>query len=290
MRTRTVRMVRPSTPTLEGAGVRLRRVFGNGVEQLFDPFLMMDDFRGESPADYQRGFPWHPHRGIETITYMIQGECDHGDSLGNSGTICAGDVQWMTAGSGIIHQEMPRGDEFGRMGGFQLWANLPRTHKMRDPRYQGIEASQIPEVVTDTARIRVVAGAVGEVVGPVRDVTIQPEYLDVALAPDASWVHPVTAGHTVFAYLFEGEARFGEEGQPVAADRGMLVLLGDGDAVSVAAGDRGARFLLVSGKPLDEPVAWRGPIVMNTHEELRTAFRELDEGTFIRHGATGEPG
>jgi hypothetical protein len=273
---------------MEGAGVHLRRAFGFGDETRFDPFLMMDDFRGERPAQYEAGFPWHPHRGIETITYMIEGECDHADSMGNAGTICAGDVQWMTAGSGIIHQEMPRGTESGRMGGFQLWANLPAAHKMREPRYQGIESSEIPEVAAEGARIRVIAGSVGDVTGPVTDITVEPEYLDVSLASDASWTQPVIGGHTVLAYLFEGEARFGAEGEPVAAGGGTLVLFGDGDSVMVTAGDEGARFLLVSGKPLGEPIAWRGPIVMNTREELAEAWRELDAGTFVKHEAAGE--
>ncbi len=284
MTARNVKLIHESEPTLEGAGVHLRRAFGFGNERLFDPFLMMDDFRGDHPSKYSKGFPWHPHRGIETITYMIEGECDHGDSMGNEGTICAGDVQWMTAGSGIIHQEMPRGTEQGRMGGFQLWANLPAAHKMRDPRYQGIESSQIPEVETDGARVRVIAGTVGEVTGPVTDITVEPEYLDVTLQPNTSWTHPTAEDHNVFAYLFEGEGRFGLEGEPVAAGTGTIVLFGEGDAVTVTAGDEGARFLLVSGKPLGEPIAWRGPIVMNTRDELDVAWRELDDGTFVKHG------
>jgi hypothetical protein len=285
MAQREVALVRESQPTLEGAGVHLHRVFGHGLEETFDPFLMMDDFRGDHPSKYERGFPWHPHRGIETITYMIEGECDHGDSLGNSGTICAGDVQWMSAGSGIIHQEMPRGNAAGRMGGFQLWANLPAAHKMSDPRYQGIESAEIPEVESDGARIRVIAGSVGDVTGPVTDVTVEPEYLDVALEPGTTFTRPANPGHTVFAYLFEGESRFGAAGELVAAGRGTVVLFGDGDIVTVTAGDAGARFLLLSGKPLHEPIAWRGPVVMNTREELDTAWRELDEGTFVKHGA-----
>jgi redox-sensitive bicupin YhaK (pirin superfamily) len=287
MTARDVKLVHRSEPTVEGAGVQLRRAFGFGNERLFDPFLMMDDFRGDRPSKYERGFPWHPHRGIETITYMIEGECDHGDSMGHEGTICAGDVQWMTAGSGIIHQEMPRGTEQGRMGGFQLWANLPAAHKMRDPRYQGIASAQIPEVVAGDARVRVIAGTVGDVTGPVADITVEPEYLDVTLAPDSSWTHPTAADHNVFAYLFEGDGRFGEGGQPVGADTGTVVLFGEGDSVAVTAGDAGARFLLVSGKPLGEPIAWRGPIVMNTREELDAAWRELDDGTFVKHGSAG---
>lgn len=285
MKTRRVVMVRESVPTLEGAGVRLRRAFGHGDESLFDPFLMLDDFRGDKPADYELGFPWHPHRGIETITYMLEGECDHGDSMGNSGTICAGDVQWMTAGSGIIHQEMPRGNEAGRMGGFQLWANLPALHKMRDPRYQGIESAAIPEVEADGVRVRVIAGSAGEVEGPVRDVTVEPEYLDVTLSAGASWHHPTAPGHTVFVYLFEGEVRFGDSDDAIAADRGKVVLFADGEQLEATAGGAGARFLLMAGRPLREPVAWRGPVVMNTREELDQAWRDLDEGTFVKNKA-----
>jgi redox-sensitive bicupin YhaK (pirin superfamily) len=285
MTTRDVRLIREPVPTLEGAGVHLRRVFGHGDEALFDPFLMLDDFRGEHPTDYEAGFPWHPHRGIETITYMLEGECDHGDSLGNSGTICAGDVQWMTAGGGIIHEEMPRGAASGRMGGFQLWANLPAVQKMRGPRYQGVEAAQIPEVVRPGATIRVIAGRVGDTVGPVRDVTVEPEYLDVTLAAGAVWTHPTARGHTVFVYLFGGDALVGASKKSVSARPGVLVLFDDGDDVTVTAGAAGARFLLVSGLPLREPVAWRGPIVMNTREELDQAWTDLEAGTFVKRGA-----
>ncbi len=285
MSVREVRMVRASVPTLEGAGVRLRRAFGHGDEALFDPFLMLDDFRGEHPADYEAGFPWHPHRGIETITYMLEGECDHADSMGNSGTICAGDVQWMTAGSGIIHQEMPRGVESGRMGGFQLWANLTAAHKMRDPRYQGIESAGIPVVEEAGARIRVIAGEVRDTVGPVRDITVDPLYVDVTLDPGGTWTHATPSAQTVFSYLFSGSARFGEAQETIEADRGVLVLLGGGEVFLATAGDAGARFLLVAGKPLHEPVAWRGPIVMNTRDELDQAWRELDEGTFVKQSA-----
>ena len=283
MSVRAAEFARASRETLEGAGVHLRRVFGNGEEKLFDPFLMLDDFRGDDPAMYKHGFPWHPHRGIETITHMLEGETDHADSMGNEGTIRAGDVQWMTAGSGIIHQEMPRGTEQGRMGGFQLWLNLPATNKMTDPRYQSIEAAMIPEVKTGGARIRVIAGRVGDVVGPVTDIFVDPEYLDVALAPGAVWQHPTVPGHTVFAYIFEGAAHFGEPGELVKADPGRVVLFGDGDAVAVTAAPEGARFLLASGRPLREPIAWRGPIVMNYFSELEEAWQELNAGTFEKH-------
>lgn len=288
MSIRPVKLVRDAQPTLEGAGVHLRRVFGFGHDtDLFDPFLMMDDFRGDHPSQYSKGFPWHPHRGIETITYMIDGECDHSDSLGHAGTICAGDIQWMTAGSGIIHQEMPRGDENGRMGGFQLWANLPAVHKMRDPHYQGAAAAEIPEVVSGGARVKVIAGKLDETTGPVADIAVEAEYLDVVLEPNATWNRAIDQTHTVFAYLYEGGGNFGPESQLVEAESGRVVLFGEGDDVTVTAGANGARFLLISGKPLREPIAWRGPVVMNTDEQLETAWRELDEGTFIKHAPAG---
>jgi redox-sensitive bicupin YhaK (pirin superfamily) len=281
---RAPRLVSPSRPTLEGAGVHLHRAFGFGQEELFDPFLMLDDFRGDHPSLYEAGFPWHPHRGIETITYMLEGKCDHGDSMGNSGVIGSGDVQWMTAGSGVIHQEMPRGNEVGRMGGFQLWANLPATQKMMAPRYRGIVSDEIPVVEQAGARVRVVSGTVNGSSGPVHEVVIEPEYFDVALEPGSRWTHSTPPDHTAISYLFEGTARYGEEGEPLATGRGVVVLLGDGDLVSVEAGEEGARFLFVSGKPLREPIAWRGPIVMNSQEELDLAWRELRDGSFIKHG------
>jgi len=283
--TRTVDRVFAAQPTLEGAGVRLRRAFGFGTENLFDPFLMLDDFRGDRPADYEAGFPWHPHRGIETITYVLEGEVEHSDSLGNSGRIRGGDVQWMTAGSGVIHQEMPEGDSAGRMGGFQLWANLPASHKMIDPRYCPVPAETIPVVETDDATVRVICGSVGDVSGPVGDIIIEPEYLDVAVRGRCRWTHPTPPGHTVFAYLFEGEACFGPTRERLCAEHGTVVLLGDGEEVAITAGDDGARFLLVSGRPLGEPVAWGGPIVMNTREELERAFEEYHAGTFVKADA-----
>ncbi len=281
---REVRLTSPSRPTIEGAGVHLRRAFGFGQEELFDPFLMLDDFRGDDPSQYEAGFPWHPHRGIETITYMLEGEVDHGDSMGNSGTIGPGDVQWMTAGSGVIHQEMPRGDTRKRMGGFQLWANLPAAHKMIDPRYRGITADEIPVEMTPGVQVRVICGTVGSSVGPVGEVVIEPEYLDVTLEAGATWSHPTQSEHTVFVYLFEGAAQFGGSGDQVGPGRGTVVLLGDGDLASVTAGEPGARFLFVSGRPLREPIAWRGPIVMNTREELDEAWRELRNDTFVKYG------
>jgi redox-sensitive bicupin YhaK (pirin superfamily) len=282
---REVRWASPSRPTIEGAGVHLHRAFGFGQEELVDPFLMLDDFRGDDPSQYEAGFPWHPHRGIETITYMLEGEVDHGDSMGNAGTIGPGDVQWMTAGSGIIHQEMPRGNALKLMGGFQLWANLPARQKMIDPRYRGITADEIPVEEAPGIQIRVICGSVGKSVGPVHEVVIEPEYLDVTLDAGATWTHPARPGHTVFAYLFEGAGEFGESGDQIAAGKGTVILLGDGDLVSVSAGGSGARFLLVSGKPLHEPIAWRGPIVMNTQEELDVAWRELRNDTFVKHVA-----
>ncbi|MBS3956453.1 MAG: pirin family protein [Clostridiales bacterium] len=271
-------------PTLEGAGVRLKRAFGFGAEHLFDPFLMLDDFRGDDPADYRAGFPWHPHRGIETITYMLRGDVAHGDSLGNAGVIGAGDVQWMTAGSGIIHQEMPEGDAEGRMGGFQLWANLPAADKMMDPRYRSLSADDSPLVTTASgAHVRVIAGEVDGVRGPVDDVVIDPEYLDVALPAGAEFVHPIAADRTAFAYVHGGVAEFAPG---VEAGNTTVVLFAEGDHVRIRAlGDETACFLLISGCPLREPIAWRGPIVMNTDEELRTAFAEYREGTFVKVGA-----
>jgi len=282
---RAVRATYPAKPTIEGAGVRLHRAFGFGSENLFDPFLMLDDFRGDTPADYSAGFPWHPHRGIETITYVIDGEVEHQDSMGNAGIIGSGDVQWMTAGSGIIHSEMPEGDSEGRMGGFQLWANLPASHKMIDPRYCGIDSDEIPEVVTDSALVRVICGTLGQTTGPVTGVVTEPQYLDVAVIANRTWTHPTTLGHTAFAYLFEGSACFGASDEAVCADNGTVVLLTDGESLTVKAGADGARFLLVSGKPLGEPIAWGGPIVMNTREELELAFAEYHAGTFVKHDA-----
>ncbi len=299
---RRIRKVVKSRPTIEGAGVHLHRAIGFGRPELYDPFLLLDDFRSDEPAHYLKGFPWHPHRGMETITYVLRGEVAHGDSLGNSGVIAPGDVQWMTAGGGIIHQEMPRGDAQGSMHGFQLWANLPAADKMMEPRYRGITASEIP-VVSDPggATIRIVAGSVGGETGPVRDVVTGPEYLDVTVPPGARFTHPTPRGHTVFAYVIggrgvfcrqtdpysyeeEGENYFDMERDGALGDR-HLVLFGDGDAVTISAPADAAepvRFLLISGKPIGEPIAWYGPIVMNTQEELRQAYEELSKGTFLR--------
>ena len=297
---RRIKKVWKAKPTVEGAGVRLKRVFGNHEVPQLDPFLLLDDFRSNDPAEYVRGFPWHPHRGIETITYVLAGDVEHGDSLGNRGVISSGDVQWMTAGSGIIHQEMPKGDREGRMWGFQLWANLPARHKMMDPRYREVKRDDIPEAKTaEGATVRVVCGEVAGVRGPVREIVTEPEYLDVAIPARSTFRHPVKAGHTVFAYVFEGEGYFDPERDPYAREdvgeryfdmerpcvcgNGTVVLYGPGDTVAVSTEERPVRFLLVSGRPLGEPVAWYGPIVMNTQAELRVAFREYEQGTFVKH-------
>jgi quercetin 2,3-dioxygenase len=302
MEPRRIRKVVKSRATLEGAGVHLHRAIGLGPPEEYDPFLLLDDFRSDVPAQYKKGFPWHPHRGMETITYVLAGEVDHKDSLGNAGVIGPGDVQWMSAGSGIIHQEMPKGDAKGAMYGFQLWANLPAAQKMSPPRYRGITAAEIPAVTEASgAIVRVVAGTAGGVEGPVRDVATRPEYLDVTVPAGKTFTHAVPRGHTVFAYVFAGQALFNHQDDPftyeaegenyfdqerehLLGDR-HLVLFGDGDTVVVNAGDEPARFLLVSGKPIGEPIAWRGPIVMNTQAELKVAFAELDKGTFIKKEA-----
>jgi redox-sensitive bicupin YhaK (pirin superfamily) len=296
---RRIRKVVKSRATLEGAGVHLHRAIGFGHPEVYDPFLLLDDFRSDEPDEYRRGFPWHPHRGMETITYVLRGEVEHGDSLGNRGVISPGDVQWMTAGSGIIHQEMPKGDATGAMYGFQLWANLPAAIKMMAPRYRGVASGEIPEV-TDSggATIKLIAGSVGGVTGPVRDVVTSPEYLDVSLPPAGAFTHRTPRGHTVFAYVIGGKGSFCGQKDPYSyetegdgyfdmeRDRlvgdGHLVLFGDGDAVSVMTEAEPVRFLLISGKPIGEPIAWQGPIVMNTQEELRVAFEELERGTFIK--------
>lgn len=300
MSIRPVKRITQSVPTLEGAGVHLRRAFGFGNTGDFDPFLLFDDFRNEDPEAYLAGFPWHPHRGIETITYVLAGEVSHGDSLGNRGTLGAGDVQWMTAGSGILHQEMPRGDQKGRMHGFQLWANLPSTLKMTTPRYQDVKSGEIPEVVDDDGTtVRVVCGEFWGKSGPVEGVAANPRYLDVWVPPGKRKVLPVENNRHGFAYVFEGSGLFRDASQPLPvktdhvgsggeevyefAGNRSLVLFDSGDEVVVQAGDQGMRFLLVSGQPLKEPVAWRGPIVMNTQDELAQAWRELNNGTFIKH-------
>jgi redox-sensitive bicupin YhaK (pirin superfamily) len=281
---RAIRSIRVGRDVVEGAGVHLHRAIGLDAPERFDPFLLLDDFRSDRPADYVRGFPWHPHRGMETITYVLRGEVDHRDSLGNAGAIGPGDVQWMSAGSGIIHQEMPKGEPGGAMYGFQLWANLPAANKMSDPRYRGIAAAEIPQV-TDAggAIVRVIAGSVCGVEGPVRDVVTRPEYLDVTLPAGASFTHPTPLGHTVFAYVFEGKGQFDDNPRNIAVTNRHLVEYEDGASVTIAASEgEPVRFLLVSGKPIGEPIAWQGPIVMNTQEDLDTAFSELESDTFVK--------
>ena len=300
MSIRPVKRVVQSKPTMEGAGVKLHRAFGFGDTGEFDPFLLFDDFRNERPDDYRAGFPWHPHRGIETITYVLAGSVDHGDSLGNRGTLAAGDVQWMTAGSGILHQEMPQGDPQGRMHGFQLWANLPSSLKMTAPRYQDVAAAEIPEIVDDDGTIvRVVCGDFWGKRGPVDGIAAEPRYLDIFVPAGRRKTLPVETYRHAFAYVFEGSGTFRGASEPfgVLTEKGgpeeeilvreqtgnrSLVLFETGDEVTVQAGEHGIRFLLISGKPLQEPVAWYGPIVMNTQAELRQALADLRDGTFIR--------
>jgi quercetin 2,3-dioxygenase len=311
MSIRPVKQIIQAQPTLEGAGVHLRRAFGFGKTDDFDPFLLLDDFRNDRPQDYLAGFPWHPHRGIETITYVLSGTVDHADSLGNEGSISPGDVQWMTAGSGIIHQEMPHGDPNGRMHGFQLWANLPSSLKMTAPRYQDIQSASIPEITDDDGtKIRVICGDVWGAKGPVDGIAADPQYIDVWVPPGHRKRIPVETSRQAFAYVFEGSGRFSNASDPLAAPterisssgilldghatavspddkeagNRSLVLFDRGDEVTVHAGEEGIRFLLVSGRPLREPVAWYGPIVMNTREQLQQAFTELQSGTFLKKG------
>ncbi len=305
MSLRPVKQILETKATVEGAGVRLQRAFGFGKSADFDPFLLLDDFRSDNPADYIAGFPWHPHRGIETITYVLAGEVAHGDSLGNKGRMTAGDVQWMTAGSGILHQEMPKGDATGRMHGFQLWANLPAALKMTDPRYQDIPSNAIPEVTEDDGtRARVICGEFWGKTGPVEGVAAGPNsadarYVDISVPPFKRKRIQVETTRNAFAYVFAGAGTFRDASDPQAvltesavdanapavydARNHSLVLFDRGDEIVVQAGPEGIRFLLVSGKPLEEPVAWYGPIVMNTQAQLRQAMSELLEGTFIRH-------
>ena len=300
MSLRPVKEIYRTRPTLEGAGVKLERAFGFGKTSEFDPFLLLDDFRNENPADYLAGFPWHPHRGIETITYVLAGSVEHGDSLGNKGKMTAGDVQWMTAGSGILHQEMPKGDERGRMHGFQLWANLPAPLKMTEPRYQDIPSSAIPEITDDDGtEVRVICGEFWGKKGPANGVAADPNYFDVFVPPLKKKRLKVETTRNAFAYVFAGSGTFRDASDPQAVltesavdpnavpkydvSNHSLVLFDRGDEIVVQAGEQGIRFLLVSGKPLEEPVAWYGPIVMNTQAQLRQAMSELERGTFIKH-------
>jgi redox-sensitive bicupin YhaK (pirin superfamily) len=301
MSIRPVKRVIQSKPTIEGAGVHLRRAFGFGDTGEFDPFLLFDDFRNDVPEEYLRGFPWHPHRGIETITYVLSGTVEHGDSLGNRGTLGSGDIQWMTAGSGILHQEMPKGDQQGRMHGFQLWANLPSSLKMTSPRYQDVAGKDVPEIVDDDGtRVRVLCGSFWGATGPVDGIASDPRYLDVSVPPRQRKTLNVETTNNAFAYVFAGSGTFRDASDPravrtdhVAGEGGAspeddtgnrsLVIFDRGDEVTVQAGELGIRFLLVSGKPIEEPVAWYGPIVMNTEAELRQAVAEIRQGTFIKH-------
>lgn len=292
--------IRKSVPTLEGAGVKLHRAFGFQDPSELDPFLLFDDFRNENPQDFVKGFPWHPHRGIETITYVLSGSVEHGDSLGNTGMLGAGDVQWMTAGSGIMHQEMPHGNQSGQMHGFQLWGNLPAAQKMAAPRYQDIQAKEIPEIIDDDGtRVKVIVGAFWGKTGPVDGIAADPQYLDIHIPAGVKKTFPIDTYRRAFAYIFEGSAAFVDASAPLgillekevageelnirdlSADR-TLVRFGTGDEITVQAGPQGVRFLLISGAPIDEPVAWHGPIVMNTQAELKQAMRDLNNGTFIR--------
>jgi redox-sensitive bicupin YhaK (pirin superfamily) len=297
---RRIKKIFKSKPTLEGAGVHLKRAFGFYELPGLDPFLLLDDFHSNHPDDYIKGFPWHPHRGIETITYVLYGKVEHGDSMGNKGVIDSGDVQWMTAGSGIIHQEMPKGREDGWMWGFQLWANLPASHKMMDPRYRDVKRNQIPEITLNhDVKVKIICGEVNGVKGPVQDIVIDPEYLDITIPAKSHFTYPVKRGHTVFAYVIEGKAYFDqgrdshvhevEGANDFDPKRGRLmgsenlILFDDGDEVAISTDEEPVRFLFISGKPIGEPVAWYGPIVMNNQEELRIAFEEYEKGTFIKH-------
>ena len=297
---RRIKKVWKSKPTIEGAGVHLMRAFGYYQVPLLDPFLLFDDFRSDNPDHYLKGFPWHPHRGIETITYVLTGVVEHGDSMGNRGLISSGDVQWMTAGSGIIHQEMPKGDKKRVMSGFQLWANLPASHKMMAPRYRDVKNQQIPEVsLKGGIKAKIICGKLNGVEGPVQDIVTDPEYLDVTVPEGTTFIHPVRRGQNALAYVIEGEGYF-DQGRDsygheviganyfdlkrscICKDQ-SVVLYGDGDEVSVTCEREGVRFLLISGRPIGEPVAWYGPIVMNSQEELRVAFEEYQQGTFIKY-------
>ena len=301
--TRKIEKILRSKPTIEGAGVHLKRAFGFYQVPLLDPFLLLDDFHSNHPPDYLSGFPWHPHRGIETITYMLHGQVEHGDSMGNKGTIQPGEVQWMTAGSGIIHQEMPKGEKDGLMWGFQLWANLPASNKMMDPRYREVKNSQIPEItLAQGVKMKIICGEVQGVKGPVRDIVTDPQYLDITVPWKSTFKYQAKRGHTVFAYVIDGEGYFDEgrdsydyevEGanyfdfkRECLIPPESLIIYGDGDEVTISTDNKQVRFLFVSGKPIKEPVAWNGPIVMNTREELRMAFEEYQNGTFIKHQRT----
>ena len=300
MSIRPIKQLTQAAPVIEGAGVHLHRAFGFGKTEDFDPFLLLDDFRNDNPDHYRAGFPWHPHRGIETITYILSGTVEHGDSLGNQGSLGAGDIQWMTAGRGILHQEMPKGDANGQMHGFQLWANLPAAHKMTAPRYQDVQTTDIPEITDDDGtKARVICGTFWGQKGPVEGINADPRYLDITIPPGGRKILPIETDRHAFAYIFAGAGTFRDASAPQSVKtehldlsgevsreemgNRSLVLFDNGNEVTVQAGAQGIRFLLVSGRPLEEPVAWRGPIVMNTQEELQQAFSELQNGSFIRN-------
>jgi len=283
---RSIKKIITARKTIEGAGVHLKRVIGFDDPYQYDPFLLLDDFRSNTPSEYQKGFPWHPHRGIETITYMLKGSVEHQDSMGNKGVIGAGDIQWMTAGGGIYHQEMPVGDDTGKMYGFQLWANLPKRDKLIDPKYRGFTAEEIPEIKnSDGVVIKVIAGKILEVEGPVKDVVIQPEYYDIYIPENTDYIHKTRIGNTVLVYIFDGEGyvdTIDVNNTKQKIENHNLILFSDGKAIRIRTKESGLRFLFISGKPIHETIAWYGPIVMNTEEELQTAYNELENGTFIK--------
>lgn len=273
-------------PVLEGAGVKLKRVFGYPRKGFLDPFLMLDHFGSDDPADYMAGFPWHPHRGIETVTYMLEGEVEHKDSLGNSGVIRSGDVQWMTAGSGIIHQEMPK-EYDGKMTGFQLWVNLPQSDKMMDPRYRDVSADEIPVLEWKDMTVKIIAGTFQGVEGPVNDIIGKPVFFDISVPPDTEQTIDIEKGHTVFVYVFEGSGYFNPKKEK-KIQAGTMAKLEGGDQIFIGSGSKSFRFLLIGGEPLNEPIEWRGPIVMNTKEELFQAFEDFHNGTFVKVGKVPE--
>lgn len=278
---RKVESIIKSKPVIEGAGVHLKRAFSNNLASRLDPFLLLDDFHSSNPNEYIKGFPWHPHRGIETITYILHGAVEHGDSMGNKGVISSGDLQWMTSGSGIVHQEMPIDQKGGAMWGFQLWANLPSSHKMMEPRYRDIRHDMIPEVMLDNGvKVKIICGEVNGVKGPVEDIITDPEYLDITIPAGNSFAHDVQPGYTLFAYVIAGNGCF-EPRKAIEPEN--LVIFSDGDRLEVTTPEDGVRFLLLSGKPIKESIAWAGPIVMNTQEELQVAFEEYRNGTFLQH-------
>ena len=300
MSIRAVKSIREAVQTMEGAGVELYRAFGFTDPSELDPFLLFDDFRNDNPKSFEKGFPWHPHRGIETITYVLEGNVDHADSLGNYGSLGAGDIQWMTSGSGILHQEMPKGNSQGQMHGFQLWANLPSELKMTDPRYQDVSGTEIPNILEDDGTIvKVIVGSFWGKTGPVDGIAAEPQYLDIYVPPGVKKTFPVDTYRKTFAYIFDGSGAFDSASIPTGillekeirgeelnirdmSGNRTLVSFDTGDFVTVQAGEEGIRFLLISGKPIEEPVAWHGPVVMNTREELIQAFDELKNGTFIK--------